>query len=71
MAGKRIKVFWRRDGRFHSDDLISFLTPQATEKYIVDEDDDEMKDEDNDLGTCQRICKFKRDESCVVNRYSM
>ena len=26
--GKRIKVFRRRDGRFHSDDFESFISPQ-------------------------------------------
>ena len=34
MVGKHIKVFWKRDGRFHSNSFDSFITPEATEEDI-------------------------------------
>ena len=47
IAGKRIKVFQRRDGRFHSNDFESFLSLQTTEDDIEDADEvqSEKKDE--------------------------
>ena len=46
IADKCIKVFWRRDGRFHSDDFKSFLSPQTTEDDIEDADEVQSEKED-------------------------
>ena len=46
IASKRIKVFRRRDGRFHSDDFESFLTPQTTKDDIEDADEVQSEEED-------------------------
>lgn len=45
IAGKRIKVFRRRDERFHCIDFESFLTPQAISEDVEDEDAVEDQDE--------------------------
>ena len=39
MVGKCIKVFQRKDRRFHPNDLNSFLTPQRKEKDIQNMDE--------------------------------
>ena len=46
IAGKRIKVFWRRDGRFHSVDFESFLSPEIIEDDIEDADEVQSEEED-------------------------
>ena len=46
IAGKRIKVFRRRDGRFHSVDFESFLSPEIIEDDIEDADEVQSEEED-------------------------
>ena len=46
IAGKRIKVFQRRDGRFHSVDFESFLSPEIIEDDIEDADEVQSEEED-------------------------
>ena len=45
IVGKRIKVFRRRNGRFHSDDFESFLSLQIIED-IKDVDEVQIEEED-------------------------
>ena len=46
IARNHIKVFWRTNGRFHSDDFESFLSPQTTEDNIEDADEVHSEEED-------------------------
>lgn len=46
IAGKRIKAYWRREGKFHSTALESFLSPQTMDKDIEDEDEVQSRDEE-------------------------
>ena len=46
IAGKRIKVFRRRDGRFHSNDFESFLSPKIIEDNFEDADEVQSEEED-------------------------
>ena len=46
IAGKRIKVFRRRDGRFHSVDFESFLSSEIIEDDIEDADEVQSEEED-------------------------
>ena len=46
ITGKRIKVFRRRYGRFHSVDFESFLSPEIIEDDIEDADEVQSEEED-------------------------
>jgi hypothetical protein len=45
IAGKRIKVFRRRDGRLLSTDFESFLSPQTMAEDVEDEEEVQSEDE--------------------------
>ena len=46
IGSKRIKVFRKRDGRFHSENFESFLSLQTTENDLEDADVVQSEEED-------------------------
>ena len=46
IARKHIKVFRKRDGRFHSDDFESLLSPEIIEDDFEDVDEVQSEEED-------------------------